>query len=110
MSVSSIIYYLYKDLIDSFTCNIGLGHRHNHPISSFEEFNFKAKTSEVKREVNSLFANNFAPSQVYSEFLMNSKNNYDDELNFHLQKSHQSKCTRYLGFNSLPSRHLLRKS
>ena len=39
-------------------------------------------SDEVKRKVDSLFGNGFTPSQAYNRFLMNSKNNYDNELNF----------------------------
>ena len=56
----------YKDVLDAFTCNIGLERRHNHPINSLEAFRFKMMSDEVKKKVNSLFA--------YREFLMNLKN------------------------------------
>lgn len=48
-----------------------------------------------------MFANSFTPSQAYSEFLKNLKNNCDNELNFPLQKADRSKCPRRRDFNSL---------
>ena len=58
-------------------------------------------SDEVKRKVNSLFGNGFTSSQAYNRFLMNSKNNYDNELNFQPQKTDRSKCRRRRDFNSL---------
>lgn len=58
-------------------------------------------SDEVKRKVDSLFGNGFTPSQAYNRFLMNSKNNYDNELNFHLQKTNGSKSRRLRDFDSL---------
>ena len=57
-------------------------------------------SDEVKRKVNSLFGNDLTPSQAYNQFLMNSKNNYDNELNFHLQSIDGSKCRRRRDINS----------
>lgn len=72
-----------------------------HPINSLEAFSFKKISDEVKRKVNSLFGNGFTPSQAYNRFLMNSKNNYNNELNFHLQKTDGSKSRRRRDFNYL---------
>ena len=71
-----------------------------HPINSPEVFSFKMISDEVKRKVNSLFGNGFTPSQAYNQFLINSKNNYHNELNFHLQKTDGSKCRRRRDLNS----------
>ena len=57
-------------------------------------------SDEVKREVNSLFANSFAPSQPDSGFLINLKNNYENELNFISKKTVLSKCPRRRNINS----------
>ena len=72
-----------------------------HPINSLEAFTFKKMSDEVKRKADSLFGNGFTTSQAYNRFLMNSKNNYDSELNFHLQKTNGSKSRRCRDFNSL---------
>ena len=76
-----------------------------HPINSLEAFSFKMMSDEVKRKINSLFGNGFTPSQAYNRFLMNSKNNYNNELNFHLQKTDGPKCRRRRKFNSLYVKH-----
>ena len=76
-----------------------------YPINSPEVFSFKMMSDEVKRKVNSLFGNGFTPSQAYNQFLINSKNNYDNELNFHLQKTDGSNCRRRRDFNSLYVKH-----
>ena len=78
-----------------------------HPIISLEGFSFKMMSDECKRKFNSLFGNGFTPSQAYNKFLMNSKNNYDNELNFHLQKTDGSKCCRRRDFNSLCVKYYL---
>ena len=45
--------------------------------------------------------NNLTPSQAYNEYLLNLKEDFDDDLNFHLQKEDRSKCSRRRNFNSL---------
>ena len=74
---------------------------HKLPINYFEALSFKMLSDEVRKEANSLFLNNLIPSQACNEFLQNLKKDYQDNLNFHLQKLDRSKCPRRRDFNSL---------
>ena len=71
---------------------------HKLPINSFEALSFKMLSDEVKKEANSLFLNNLIPC---NKFLQNLKKDYENNLNFHLQKLDRSKCPRRRDFNSL---------
>ena len=71
---------------------------HKLPINSFEALSFKMLSDEVKKEANSLFLNNLIPC---NKFLQNLKKDYENNLNFHLQKFDRSKCPRRRDFNSL---------
>lgn len=71
---------------------------HKLPINSFEALSFKMVSDEVKKEANSLFLNNLIPC---NKFLQNLKKDYENNLNFHLQKFDRSKCPRRRDFNSL---------
>ena len=74
---------------------------HKLPINSFEALSFKMLSEEVRKEANSLFLNNLIPSQACNKFLQNLKKDYENNLNFHLQKFDRSKCPRRRDFNSL---------
>ena len=67
-------------------------------MAYFEALSFEMLSDEVKKEANSLFLNNLIPC---NKFLQNLKKDYENNLNFHLQKFDRSKCPRRRDFNSL---------
>ena len=98
-----------KHNVNTFSFTVFIEHCHNHAVNSLEALSFKMLSTEIKMETEALFSSNLIPLQAYNEFLGSFKSYSENELNSHLEKSDQSKCSRRIDFDLLYMKYFLEK-